>query len=75
MARRSNRPRLKTLGPATGDKRSMRERVDNEMEKHHHKELNTAIRHIAAGRVKLLQERRKKIDEIAMVRAKHYERS
>jgi hypothetical protein len=68
-------PQLKTLGPATGDKRSMREWVDNEMEKRHHKELNTAIRHIAAGRAKLLQERRKKLDKIAMVRAKHYERS
>jgi hypothetical protein len=67
-------PQLQTLGPATGDKRSMREWVDNEMEKRHHKELNTAIRHIAAKRAKHLQERRKKLDEIAMVRAKHYER-
>jgi hypothetical protein len=44
------------------------------MEKGHHKELNMAIRHIAAKRVKHLQERRKKLDAIAMVRAKHYER-
>ena len=67
-------PQLQTLGPASGDKRSMREWVDNEMEKRHQKELNTAIRHIAAKRVRHLQERRKKLDEIAMVRAKHYER-
>jgi hypothetical protein len=67
-------PQLNTLGPASGDKRSMREWVDNEMEKNHHDRLNTAIRHVAAKRAKLLQERRKKLDEIAMVRAKHYER-
>ena len=67
-------PQLQTLGPASGDKRSMREWIDNEMEKRHHKELNTAIRHVAAKRAKHLQERRKKLDEIAMVRAKHYER-
>jgi hypothetical protein len=58
----------------SGDKRSMREWIDNEMEKRHDKELNKAIRHIAARRAELLQERRKKLDEIAMVRAKHYER-
>jgi hypothetical protein len=67
-------PQLKTLGPASGDKRSMREWVDNEMEKDHQKQLNTAIRHVPAKRAKLLQERRKKLDEIAMVRANHYER-
>jgi hypothetical protein len=67
-------PQLNTLGPASGDKRSMREWVDNEMEKNHHDRLNTAIRHVAAKRAELLQERRKKLDEIAMVRAKHYER-
>jgi hypothetical protein len=67
-------PKLQTLGPASGDKRSIREWIDGEMEKHHHKELNTAIRHIEAERANKLQERRKKLDEIAMVRAKHYER-
>jgi len=48
--------------------------VDNEIEKRHHKELNTAIHHIAKERVRHLHERRRKLDEIAMVRAKHYER-
>jgi hypothetical protein len=66
-------PQLKTLGPASGDKRSIREWIDNEMEKHHHKEMDSAIRHIAAERAKHLKERRKKLDEIAIIRAKHYE--
>jgi hypothetical protein len=67
-------PQLQTLGPASSDKRSMREWVDNEMERRHHNELNRAIRHIAKERVKYLQERRKKLEEVAIVRAKHYER-
>jgi hypothetical protein len=67
-------PELKTLGPATGDKRSLREWIDNEMEKGHHEELNTAIRHVTAKRAKHLQERRKRLDKVATVRAKHYER-
>lgn len=67
-----SRPQLKTLGPASGE-RSIREWVDNEMEKRHHKELDRAIRHFAVKRAKHLKERRKKLDEIAMIRAKHYE--
>lgn len=67
-------PELKTLGPASGDKRSMREWIDNVIETSNHDRLNTAIRHVAAKRAKFLQERRKKLDEVAMVRAKHYER-
>jgi hypothetical protein len=67
-------PDLKTLGPATGDKRSIREWIDNEMETGYHEDLNTAIRHITAKRAKHLQERRKRLDKVAMVRAKHYER-
>jgi hypothetical protein len=67
-------PQLQTLGQASGDKRSIREWVDNEMEKRHDKELTAAIRHIATGRAERLRQRRKKLDEIAMVRAKHYER-
>jgi hypothetical protein len=43
------------------------------MEKHHHKEMDSAIRHIAAERAKHLKEGRKKLDEIAIIRAKHYE--
>lgn len=68
-------PQIQTLGPATGGKRSLREWIDGEMEKHHHKELSAAIRHIETKRANELRERRKRLDEIAMVRAKHYERA
>jgi hypothetical protein len=67
-------PQLNPLGPASGDKRSMREWIDNEMEKHHGAPLNKAVRQVAAERAKLFEERRKKLDQIALIRAKHYER-
>jgi hypothetical protein len=67
-------PQLKSLGLASGDARSIREWIDNEMEKRHHKELDTTIRHMAAKRAKHVHERCKKLDQIALVRAKHYER-
>jgi hypothetical protein len=67
-------PQLNPLGPASGDKRSMREWIDNEMEKRHGAPLNKAVRQVAAERAKLFEERRKKLDQIAILRAKHYER-
>jgi hypothetical protein len=67
-------PQLKALGPSSGDNRSMREWIDNEMEKGHHDRLDKAIRRVPAKRAKLLQERREKLEKIATVRAKHYER-
>jgi hypothetical protein len=67
-------PQLQNLGPASGDARSIREWIDGEMEKHHHEELHTAIRRFTPKRAKQLQERRRKLDEIAVLRATRYER-
>jgi hypothetical protein len=66
-------PQLKTLGPASGDKRSIREWIDDEMEKRHDDALKTFIRHMEPGRAERLRQRRKKLDQIAIVRAKHYQ--
>lgn len=66
-------PQLKNLGSASGDKRSMREWVDRDMERTHGEALHKAIRHMDAKRAQHLHERRRRLDEVAMVRARHYE--
>ena len=68
-------PELKTLGPASGVKRSLREWIDGDMEKRHGEVLNQFVRHTEPKRAHELRERRRRLDEVAMVRAKHYEHS
>lgn len=65
-------PELKTLGPAGGDKRSLRAWIDGDMEKRHGEALHRFIRQMAPKRERDLQERRRRLEEVAMVRAKHY---
>jgi len=65
-------PVLNTLGPANGDKRSMRQWIDSDMELHHRDELHRIMRHASGNRVKQLQDRRTKLDEIATARAVRY---
>lgn len=51
----------------------MREWIDNEMEREHREELHTAIRRVDAERARRRQDRRKKLDEIAVFRAKRFD--
>jgi hypothetical protein len=65
-------PELKTLGPASGDSKSMRQWVNNEILKDHHDALYTAVRHTNEATAKHLQDRRGILDEIAAKRAKRF---
>jgi hypothetical protein len=65
-------PQLNTLGPATGNEKSMRQWVNREIEAQHYKELHSFVRDTSANRAKHLEERRDALAEIAASRAKQY---
>jgi hypothetical protein len=66
-------PELRQLGPA-GGATSLREWVNNDLEKVHGEELHQRVRHgTSDARAKHLQDRRRSLDEIAIARAKLYE--
>jgi len=66
----SSPPKLKTLGPTKDSEKSMRRWIDNEMQTHHRDEVRASIRSMSPARAEDLRDRRMRLDEIAMVRAK-----
>jgi hypothetical protein len=67
-------PTLKDLGPASGDKRSMREWIDGEMATKERQALRKIIRELSPERKKRHLDRHKSLEKIARVRAKLFSR-
>ncbi len=65
-------PLLSTLGPASGNEKSMRQWVNREIEAQHSKELHSFVRGTSAARAKHLQDRRNVLARVAAKRAKQY---
>ena len=65
-------PQLRTLGPATGDRRSMREWVNMDVEAEHSKELHSAVRERSPERAQHLRERQENLETVATALARRY---
>jgi hypothetical protein len=65
-------PQLRTLGPASGDQRSMRQWVNNNLEAEHGTELRALARRTDNDVARKLRDRREKLADIAKLRAQQY---
>jgi hypothetical protein len=65
-------PQLNTLGPASGNEKSMRRWVNEAVDTQHYKELFSIVRGTSKGRAEHLRDRRDTLGKIAEKRAERY---